>query len=118
MIPNDRLYWYRVVGVASVHDGDSTHLVLSVGFRMSAEIAIRLEGIDTPELGQPGALEARDYLRGRLETALATGNEVLVRTFKTGKYGRYLGLIYIGDEHLNETMIQLGLAKRYDGGAR
>lgn len=112
----EKLYWYQVKRVISAYDGDTFRAEIDVGFHMSAEQMFRVAGLDTPELGQPGALEARDYLRQRL--AEAPPGSLSVRSYKTEKYGRWLAEIYIGDEHLNETMIQLGHARPYFGGPR
>jgi len=114
--PAEKLYWYQVKRVISAYDGDTFRAELSLGFHMSAELIFRVANLDTPEMGQPGALEARDYLRQRLFGAPL--ESITIRTYKGDKYGRWLAEIYIGDEHLNETMIQLGLAVPYFGGPR
>ncbi len=116
MTPAENLYWYRVDRIISAFDGDTFRAELSLGFHMSAELIFRVAGIDTPEMGQPGALEARDYLRKRFADALP--NSLTIRTYKGDKYGRWLAQIFIGDEHLNQTMIDLGYAVFYDGGPR
>ena len=113
---DDKLYWYAVEEVVSAHDGDSIIVKLAVGFYMTGRIKLRLAGLDTPELGEQGALEARDYLRKRL--AEAEPGTTKVRTFKTEKWGRWLSELYIGDEHINQTLLDLGYAKPYDGGPR
>ena len=111
-----RLYWYKVKEIVSVWDGDTLTAELNVGFFMTSRIKLRVAGLDTPELGEAGALEARDYVRKRL--AEAEPGTITVRTFKTEKWGRWLATVFIGDENLNETLIKLGYAKPYDGGAR
>jgi micrococcal nuclease len=116
------VYEYRAV-VRSVHDGDSIRCDVSVGFGIwVSDMAFRLRGIDTPELGTESGRAARDWLRGRLPT----GADVVVRTYKdaTEKYGRMLCDIWTeqdaadDNDSLNLQLIRAGHARPYDGGAR
>lgn len=116
--PDERLYWYKVVELISAYDGDSLWLKLDVGFNLTTVFPFRLESIDTPELGEDGALAARDYLRGRLNSAQRDGKPITIRTFRKEKFGRWLGRLYIGSECLNDTMLDMKLGKPYEGGAR
>jgi endonuclease YncB( thermonuclease family) len=46
---------------------------------------------------------------------LAASETWTIRTAKEDKYGRYLGLLYSGDEttSLNDRMVQLGMASPF-----
>lgn len=116
------MYEYRA-HIRSVHDGDSIRADVDLGFGIwTANQPLRLLGIDAPELGKPGGIEARDYLRG----LLPVGREVVIRTVKDAddKYGRLLAEINLMTdwvEHsptVNERLIDAGHAKPYDGGPR
>ena len=68
-------------------------------------------------------IEATNWLKEKLEGTLAGDDELSVRTELvggTGKYGRLLGWLYIGDGNvsLNEQMIEEGYAHAYDGGTK
>lgn len=122
----NKLYWYRLT-VSHVYDGDSiTAHTLDHGFGMHQIVsrgtkgsAIRLSGIDAPEMGQEGSTEARNFLRQ------LTGCTVLARSIKDtkGKYGRYLFEIWakgylVGEPtqkyiNINELMIYKGLVTAY-----
>jgi micrococcal nuclease len=92
------LYHYRVK-VLSVYDGDTIRVQIDFGFGMTWSgndgkgVIIRLHGIDTPELRGE---EKNDGLisRNRLREEIL-GKTVTLKTVKdkTGKYGRYLGII-------------------------
>ncbi len=113
---HDRLYYYRAINFPSIYDGDSCAAEISVGFHMTARIPCRLANINTPELtGDERAegLRARDYLRGRLSTAITEGLEVIIRSHKRDKYGRWLISIYVDDVNINDELVEMGLAKIY-----
>jgi micrococcal nuclease len=98
------LYNYRAV-CTRVIDGDTADLVIDVGFKMTTTQRVRLLGINTPERGQEGYQEAKDYLTSRiLEKTL------VISTRKSDVFGRYLGTIYVEDENVNEELLREGLA--------
>jgi micrococcal nuclease len=98
------LYNYKAV-CTNVVDGDTADLVIDVGFKMTTTQRVRLLGINTPERGQAGYQEAKDYLIARiLEKAL------IISTRKSDVFGRYLGTIYVEDENVNEELLSEGLA--------
>lgn len=100
--------------VVSVYDGDTIH-VLGLG-------AVRLAGIDTPELAPRArcprenglAVVARDYIRQRL-----SGRVVLVRRPRDRdreKYGRLLRQAFAPDGgDVGAELEAKGLAVPYDG---
>ena len=72
---------------------------------------IRLFGINTPEVRGPErslGLVSRDKLRERI-----LDKDVVLKTVrdKKGKYGRYLGIVFIDDENINDWLVDNGLAK-------
>ena len=112
------MYEYKIKEIKSIYDGDTLIVVVDLGFGVFKLEKIRLSGIDTPELrGEEHdmGIKARDYLRGILFSAMADEKEVLIKTFKDrkGKYGRYLGEIFINGESVNKMLVDAGHAKIY-----
>lgn len=64
MIPTPEFVYEATV--VSVHDGDTYHLRVDLGFRVSTTLAVRLRGVDTPELtsdlGKGVAAQVRQLL--------------------------------------------------------
>jgi micrococcal nuclease len=103
--------------VARVIDGDSVDVVLDLGCHVHLAAKLRLEHIDAPERGTPGAAEATAYLRDLLPPGL----RCVVETSRTEKYGRRLAVIWIDDTDpasVNDRLIRTGNARPYDGGRR
>lgn len=104
--------------VDRVIDGDTVVVIIDLGFRASMKISIRLYGIDTPELKNPNntGKVAKKYLQDRLPQ----GTPIIINTFKNkyDKYGRWLGELWLESENLNQTMITVGHAIPYFGGAK
>jgi micrococcal nuclease len=81
--------------VKRVVDGDTVDFVVDLGFKIQTTIRTRFVGVDTPERGH------EDWARASQKTAdllysvadLRTWDEeqwVIIKTHKTGKYGRWL----------------------------
>lgn len=106
-------YKYKAT-VRSIYDGDTITADIDLGFGVIlSKQKIRLYGIDTPELrgeDRPDGLISRDWLRDKID-----GKEIILETIKdkTGKYGRWLGIIHFEGVNLNEQLVELGLAKIY-----
>ena len=110
----DSLYTYRAT-VTSVYDGDTITCTISLGFDIELkDQKIRLLGINAPEVRgeqRESGLVTRDRLREKID-----GKQVLLKTKKDkkGKYGRWLGTIWLGEEDVNQWLLKEGLAKAYD----
>ena len=97
-----------------VVDGDTVEVTIALGFKITTKQRIRLSGIDTPEKGKPGYTEAKEHL---ISTLL--NKTVTILSTKVSKWGYYLGNFYTEDGlHVNQQMIDLGLAKIYNGGTK
>lgn len=100
--------------VVSVYDGDTLRADVDLGFGVwVSNQAIRLLGIDTPEMRGEEAEEGkkvRDWLRRQVQ-----GKTIVLRTQKDskGKYGRWLGEIWIDDRCINDDLISQGFGKDY-----
>lgn len=89
-------------------DGDTVDLDIDLGYRVHVHERIRLADVDTPERGRPGFDKATEVAR----KYAPEGSTCLIRTErgKTGKYGRWIGIIYVEGmgRTLNEVLIQAG----------
>jgi len=131
MVPPNRksCYNFRVTEINRVLDGDTIDVTIDLGFDLYKKERVRVAGVDTPEKRTKNleekalGIEATNWLKEKLEGAIAGDDELSVRTELVGgvgKYGRLLGWLYIGDEclSLNEQMIAEGYAHAYDGGTK
>jgi len=108
----------RSVEVLRVVDGDTVDVLVDLGFSTHRKIRVRLDGIDAPETRTRDAAEKlRGYAaKSWLEEKLVQAKVVSIKTIKsgsTGKYGRYLGVLYADGVNLNQRMVKEGLAKVY-----
>ena len=122
-------YNFRVIKIDRVLDGDTIDVTIDLGFDLYKKERVRIAGVDTPEKRTRNleekelGIDATNWLKKQLEDVLAGDDELIVRTELvggTGKYGRLLGWLYVGDEQLslNEQMITQGYAHAYDGGTK
>ena len=131
MVPPNRksCYNFRVVEINRVLDGDTIDVTIDLGFDLFKKERVRVAGVDTPEKRtrdlEEKALgyDATNWLKEKLEGAVAGDDDLVIRTELVGgvgKYGRLLGWLYIGDGDLslNEAMIEEGYAWAYDGGTK
>jgi len=116
---------YKDLKFIYAYDGDSIDFLIKksfdfgFGFKVKGEkkIRVRLYGMDTFEIRDKNpkkkkkAYVARDFVRDRLSKA----DHIELETIKdkTGKYGRYLGVVYYieGDKKfcLNSQLVSMGL---------
>ena len=89
--------------VVKIADGDT--LTLLVG---KTQVKVRLEGIDTPERGQPFGRKA-----GQALAKSVFGNVVQVDDFGKDRYGRTLGIVRLGRRNVNLELVQGGWAWWY-----
>jgi micrococcal nuclease len=116
------MYEYKVIKILSVYDGDTITALIDLGFGVHKKEKFRLGLIDAPELRgeerkeREDGLVSRDYLRKIIQTAEETETEIIIKTTKDrkGKYGRYIGVIYIQGVNINIHMINEGYALPYE----
>ena len=115
-----RVFTYHVRGLVSVHDGDTCTLNIDMGFDISREVDIRVQGIDTPEMmgaSKAAAMVARDaaaaWITARLDRLVLLSKEL-------DKYGRILGDLQdtSNNQTLSSFLIGAKLAHAYDGGTK
>jgi micrococcal nuclease len=86
------VYEYKAI-VDRVVDGDTVDFYVDLGFSVGMKIRTRLAGVDTPERGQPDFLVATQKCRELLNKAAASfpyEGKIVIKTEKTGKYGRWI----------------------------
>ena len=107
--------------VVKVRDGDTFVInIENVPDVFGKNIAVRIRGIDTPEIKDKReeirniAIKAKE----ELERLLTSGEKVVLYNLGRDKYFRLLASVKVGDIDVAEYMIKKGLAKSYDGGAK
>ena len=107
------MYEYKAT-VTKVYDGDTITVDFDLGFGIALQKqTIRLLGINTPEVRGAERTEgiiSRDALRQRI-----LGKVVTIKTSKDkkGKYGRWLGEVFMEEENINQWLLTEGYAIAY-----
>ena len=98
--------------VTRVTDGDTVKVAGN-----DEKMTIRLVGIDAPETskkknepGQPFSQKSTKHLAG-----LVLNKSVEIKSYGTDRYGRTLGVIFVGEKNVNLEMVKVGLAEVYRG---
>jgi len=107
--------------VISVYDGDTFRVdINSLPPIVGKNIAIRVNGVDTPEIRgkcqyeKNLALEARDFVRAKLVNA----KEIKLTNLQRGKYFRVVANVVVDGVSLEQELLDNKLAYRYDGGKK
>ncbi len=107
------MYEYRAF-VRKVYDGDTITVDIDLGFNVLLRSQkIRLTRINTPEIRgkeRQAGLKSRDALRKKIGSKWI---KLKTQKDKKGKYGRWLGEVWLDDECVNDWLLQEGLAKVY-----
>ena len=109
-----------VAAVVRVYDGDTLTVNAYPWPGMTIRTAVRVNGIDTPEIRglcdaeKELAKQARDYVRATV------GEHVQLTNITLGKYaGRIIADVLLADgRSLAALLITEGLGREYDGGQR
>ena len=86
------MYEYKAT-VDRVVDGDTVDFIVNLGFSVQMKIRGRLAGVDTPERGHEDFKLATGKCRDLLNQAIDSfpyEGKVIIKTNKTGKYGRWI----------------------------
>ena len=107
--------------VLNVYDGDTFKVNIdSLPPIVGKNIAIRVNGVDTPEIRgkcqyeKNLALKARDFVRGKL----ANAKEIKLTNLQRGKYFRVVANVVVDGVSLEQELLDNKLAYRYDGGKK
>ena len=109
---------YTVEKIISVYDGDTFRAdIKGLPDIIGKNIAIRILGIDTPEIKgkceeeKIVAIKARDFAR----KALFNANKITLKNLKRDKYFRLLADVYFDDTDLANALLENNLAVKYSG---
>jgi len=107
--------------VISVYDGDTFRVDIdSLPPIVGKNIAIRLNGVDTPEIQgkcqyeKDLALKARDFVRNKL----ANAKEIKLTKLQRGKYFRVVADVMVDGVSLEQELLENKLAYKYTGGKK
>lgn len=89
--------------VTRVIDGDTIEVRLTSG-----PIRVRLNGIDTPERGQPWGRQATDAL-----STLVMAKRVELEPFAQDRYDRLVANVFVGSMRVNDRLVSDGHAWAY-----
>lgn len=84
------------------------------------DIAIRLNGIDTPEIRGKCAKEKALARKAKhqVEMLLANADNIELRNIQRGKYFRIVADVWVDNHSISKILIQKNLAIPYDGGRK
>jgi len=112
------MYEYECT-IRRVVDGDTVDVDVDLGWSIwRCGERIRLYGIDTPECRTRDAEEKAAGLLAKafVEDALHVGKTYKLQTREKGKFGRFLGVIFISDKiSINAALVSEHLAVPYYG---
>ncbi len=109
------MYTYKAV-IKNVVDGDTIDVTIDLGFDVYHSIRLRLADIDTPEMNSSLMEERERAKKAKAYVQAYLGREVVIKTSKADKYGRYIATVYISGElmTLNAKLLNEGLAVKYE----
>ena len=109
---------YKIEKIISVYDGDTFRAdIRGLPDIIGKNIAIRILGIDTPEIKgkceeeKIAAIKARDFAR----KALFNAKTITLKNLKRDKYFRLLADVYFDDTDLADAHLVNNLAVKYSG---
>lgn len=90
-----------------VIDGDTIRASVDLGFRITRDIGLRLEGIDAPEM----STDAGKAARAALVDLLPVGTPLVVQTYRDpGAWDRYTATVWAGEVNVNGWLVDNGHA--------
>lgn len=110
-------FWYPIKLVDHVIDGDTTEVVIDLGFSLRRNVQIRMNGLDCPEKTTPEGQKVKDIVTA----LLARQGKLILQSMEllTDKYGRVMGDIWYMQGGLPTSLAQYllgnGLARVYKG---
>lgn len=107
------LYIYKAK-CTNVVDGDTIDVKIDLGFDTYSKRRVRLLDVDTPERGQENYKEATQFT-----TASVLGKEILIQTYKSDVFGRYLAnVFYLNDEEYRSLSDELSIRNLIKPGSK
>lgn len=102
---------YRIEAFRVV-DGDTIEATIDLGFYVKTKQYVRLKNVDTFELRDPNPKlrKLADIEKKELAECMINCDRVMVETEKTGKYGRWIGVLLgyreKGFTNINKHMVE------------
>ena len=93
--------------VTRVIDGDTLVARLDLGLDVSLQAYIRLDGVDTFEIRTKDLAEKKKGLKEKiyLESLVAGVRQLEFDISGRGKFGRWIAVIYKGDQNINKEIL-------------
>jgi endonuclease YncB( thermonuclease family) len=98
-----------------ISDGDTIKFTITEGTSVGTSVTVRLAGVDAPEVshrkgqeGQPFGAESTANLKRLIE-----GRSISLHQLDKDRYGRLVGLIYVGSSNVNLAQLSGGFAEVY-----
>lgn len=107
--------------ILKVVDGDTIYVRVKLHpFHLLKDLRVRMEGINAWESRTRDPEEKKLGLaaKERLTELVGDGSELLVCLSGQGKFGRWLGTLYVGGTNINTQLVVEGHAHEYLGGKR
>lgn len=104
--------------VVKVRDGDTFIIdIPNIPDVFGNNIAVRIRGIDTPELNDKREEIRKISIQAKeeLEKLFNSGDKIVLYNLGRDKYFRLLASVKVGNIDVAEYLIKKGLAKSYDG---
>ena len=103
------------------YDGDTiTFNLPNLHPIIGKKIAVRINGIDTPEIRGKCDKEKYDakQAKGMVEDLLKDAERIDLKNIQRGKYFRIIADVYADGENLAKALVDSGMAVRYNGGKK
>jgi len=109
------MYEYKAK-VVYVVDGDTIDCDVDLGFHMTAKVRFRLADINTPEVRGVEKVEGKAAKQWLIDLLNEYDNKVIVKTEKTGKWGRWIGSFLLEEDGkdtliVNDELVKAGHAE-------
>jgi len=108
----------EVKEVTSIYDGDTFRVnIKDYPALIGERIAIRVGGIDTPEM-RGKCIQEKELARKAKQLTvglLREATKIELRHMKRGKYFRIVADVYIDGKNLADSLFEAGLGVRYEG---
>jgi len=101
------LFYYRAT-ITRIIDGDTFEANVDLGFNVSVQETFRLEDFDTPEptwRSANAAELAHGILASQMAEDLLLNKSYVIRTKKSGKYGRWIANVILGGSKKNPVLL-------------
>lgn len=102
------MYRYRAI-VDRVVDGDTLVLLVDVGFSITVKEKFRLNYINAPELSTDQGQKVKQIMIDKLQ-----GKAVEVSSEGKDKYGRWLAVVYLEGDNINQWLLDNAYAVKYE----